>query len=371
MKRYAALFIAALMLLMSIPALAVTGFVSDPGLPEIKDSSAPIFTAEIRRVEDEPEVSEDEWGDEVFTWVYMDNAEPIAAGDTVTVACEVSVPAEYGNIYDAEPLEALEALFTFEGLDNIELVDATGCERNTECDFEHGYCQLMPGYADAFIEGDTLTVNAHVGKSMQVIISGTATAEQVNCGIVTTMGQYRLPAHFTCGKLVKEGNTYYAYYKDIHAVQIRGMKFVAENGHIADMLVCFNGHDYHRVLNTRGEYKYVEVVDGEETDNVVTEGVKYDALELAYATYMDFFGFTADNESDVLTDGVFLYGSEVVRYSDTAQLGGGEPEPSEEPAPTDEPSPVAPPKTGAVSLTALGIVAVVSGAATVMGKRRK
>lgn len=376
MKKLTAITLAAVLMLACVPAFAFTGFVSDPGMPQISTVDEAIFPVEVKRVENDPVVTMDEWGDETYEWTYMDNETPIAAGDTVTVACEMTLPEELD--FADEMLEQIEVLFTFAGLDNLELVMAFGCDTNYDCDYEHGYCYPLPGYGNAAVEGDTLTVNPHPGGDIQVIVRGTAEGANVDCDITTTVGQYRLPCHFSCGKLEKTGNTYYVHYKDTFMVQDRGMKFIAEDGHIADYLVCLNNHDYHRVMVLDGADVFVDAADGTE----VTDGVKYDALMLAYNTYMDFFGFVDDNNSDYLTDGVFLYGSEPVRCADSARLGAKEDEPVEptepvepseptEPTEPAEPGNPNPPATGCISLIGLGIAVIASGAGVVALRRKE
>ena len=363
MKKFFALTLAALLALACVPALAFTGFVSDPGTPNVTTVGEAIFPVDVKRVENEPEVHEDEWGDEYNVWNYMDNTEAIAAGDTVTVSCEMSVPSSLD--FSEEALNAIEVKFAFSGLENVSIADASGCDANYNCDYEHGYCYIIPGYGNARIEGGALVVDAHPGKNIKVYVTGTASAENVDVSVTTTVGQYRLPTHFSCGKLEKDGNTYFVHYKDTFMVQDRGMKFIAENGHIADYYVYLNNHDYHRVLNSKGDYKYVDVADGHEE----IEGVKYEALELAYNTYMNFFGFVDDSNADVLTDGVFLYGSQPVRCGEAFKLGAADTEPVVDP--TDEPTPVQPPHTGAVSLAVLGVISVIGGAGVVALRRKE
>ena len=375
MKKIAALTLAALLMLSCVPAFAFTGFVTDPGMPAVTVVEDAVFNVDVKRVENDPVITEDQWGDEVYEWTYMDNETPIAAGDTVTVACEIQVPAELP--YPERMLEQMEVLFDFAGLEDPELVMAYGCDANYECDYEHGYCYPLPGYGNAAMSGAALVVEPHLGGNIKVIVRGTAAAENIDCNITATVGQYRLPCHFSCGKLEKNGDTYYVHYKDTFMVQDRGMKFIAENDHIADYLVCLNNHDYHRVLDSNGNYKYVDIADGHEE----TDGVKYEALELAYNTYMGFFGFIADNNADYLGASVFLYGSEPVRFTDCVKLGSNEPEPTEpaptEPEPTEpavdptEPAEPTPPSTGAMSLACLGVAAIFSGAGVIALRKKE
>lgn len=379
MKKLLALAIAACLALACVPAFAFTGFPSDPGMPDVASVSEAIFPVDVRRVENEPEVVEDEWGDEINVWHYMDNTEAIAAGDVVTVSCEMNVPADLD--FSEEMLNAIEVIFTFTGLDNITIADASGCDTNYECDYEHGYCYPLPGYGNAKTEGDSLIVDAHPGKNIKVYVTGAASAESIGVSVVTTIGQYKLPTHFSCGKLEKTGSTYFVHYKDTFMVQDRGMKFIANGGAFADYYVYLNNHDYHRYITFRGDASYVEVVNGEDTENVVTaesDSVKYDALELAYSTYMGFFGFADDGNADALTDGVFLYGSDPSRCNEAFKLGAEEDEPTPtepvvdptEPAPT-EPADPTPPKTGAVSLAVIGVAALAGGVGVVALRKRE
>ncbi len=375
MKKITALVIAALLIFAAVPALAFTGFEADPGMPEITVVENELIPVEVKRVENDPEESENEWGETVYTWIYMDNSTAVEPGEDVTLSCEIAVP-EVLEGYDEEALSAIEIRISFEGLDVNELVWANGCDANYECDYDLGMCFQLPGYGNAALDGEELVVDAHLNTEPQVIVRGIAAADKIVCTCTVTIGQYDVPTHFSVGKLTCEGETYYAYIKDIFNVQIRGMKFVASEGVFDHYYVCLNNHDYIRSNELRGVI-YTEVGNEE---NVITEGPKFEALERAYNDYMGFFGFTDDEIADVLTPGVFIAGSEPVRSAKEIVFGSeGEPvpvDPTEEPVPvdpTDVPAPIeppAPPATGAVSLAVLGAAAVIAGAGVAVFRRK-
>ena len=367
MKRILAITAAALLVLTALPVFAFTGFETDPGLPEITLTEDALFPVEVKRVENDPVITENEWGEEEYSWTYMESDHAVEPGEDVTFSCEIAVPASLEG-FDEEALNSIEVRFSFDGLELNELVMAFGCEPNSYCDFDIGVCYPLPGYANAAIEGDELVVYAQLGSEMQIIVRGIAEADKITANSTVTVGQYDVPAHFSCGKLaVEEDGAYYIYFKDIFNVQLRGMKFYAEDGVFDHYYVCLNGHDYMRSV-TRG-VSYTEVGNEE---NVVTEGDAFDALELAYNTYMGFFGFTDDEIADALTPGVFVAGSEPVRTSSAFEFGGeggDEPEPTEPTEPTDPTDPVNPPDTGAMSLAVIGAAAVLCGAGVVLFKK--
>ena len=316
MKKILAIVIAAALMLAAIPAFAFTGFDTDPEAPVLQHSDEQFFPVEINRVENEPEVSENEWGEQVNTWIPMDNGAAIAAGDTVTVCCEFTVPETIEG-FEAEALSQIEVMFEFTGLDDADIIDAVGLDANYTCDYDAGYCYPLPGYGNAVMEEGVLVVLAHLGTTVKVIVQGVASDTEVECQNYEIIGQFAIPASFSVGKLVKEDGGWYVYYKDLFNAQIRGMKYFAEDGVFDHYYVCLNEHDYIRSVELRGVV-YTEVGNDE---NVITEGPKFDALELAYNTYMDFFGFTDDGVSDVLTDNVFLAGSEPEIWENLVVLG--------------------------------------------------
>lgn len=324
MKKFIAILTAALMLAAAVPAFAFTGFDEEPEMPVVSSASEEFFPVTVTRMENEPVVIEPEhpWEEPVNEWVPMEEETPFAAGDTVTFACEIAVPETIEG-FDEEALSSIEAKFDFSGVDEMEIVDAINAERNVVCDFEIGICYPMPGYGNVSIEEGCVVIDALLNKTVTVIVQGTASSESVSCGSTVTIGQYELPAHFSVGKLAYEEDCYFIYYKDTVNVQMRGMKFFAEDGVFDHYLVYFNNHDYVREEDD-GTVVYFE--EGHE-DDFIFEGEVFDALELAYDTYMGFFGFTDDDIGDVMTDSVFLYGCEPVRFETEFTFGAGEEEP--------------------------------------------
>lgn len=363
MKRKLFALVAAVCLLaMTVPALAFTGAGTDPGLPAIDTIDNSPFTINVKRVENDPVITENQWGEEIYAWTDMANASAVSVGDVVTLACELAVPATLDG-YTAEQLEAIEVLFTANGLEGVELVRATGCEANFECDFEAGYCYPLPGYGNAAVRGNTLTVDANLDSNVQVIIRGTATQTYFNVDVQCTIGQYAVPAFFSCGTLEKHvadngAVVYDVHFKDTFNVQLVGMKFFAVDGAAQGFYVCRNNHDYVRSVTPTG-VSYTEVVDGVETGDPITSGTVFNSLETSYNTYMSFFRFTDDDINDVMTDGVFLRDCEAARYSTAFAIGVE----GEEPAPN-------PPVTGMISFAAIGFAAVIGGLGAIALRKR-
>lgn len=376
MKKLIAILAAAALMFTAVGALAFTGFNSDPGTPVVYDVEDSLFDVSVRRVANDPEVDETPWGEQIYTWIYMEDDAPIDAGDDVTFACEYSIPEAIDGI-SAEDMASIEIVFHFYGPDGIEIIDATGLEANYECDYDAGYCYPLPGYGNASVSANTLTVDAVAGTNVQVVVRGMALEGNVSCECEVVVGQYRIPTHFSVGKVVRVDGGYYAFVKDLFNVQIRGMKFFAENGVFTGYYVCLNDHDY---IRSADGSSFTSV---EDPTVVYTEGVRFEALTLAYNTFMGFFGFTDDGVNDVLTDGVMLAGSEPVRFRTHYEFGGEAPvEPTDPPAepteppvqptePPTDPTPVNPPTTGAVSLAFAGVAAVLAGAGIVLFRKKK
>ena len=375
MKKLIAVLLAALMISAALPAFAFTGFDSDPGLPEIGTLDEAPFPVEVIRVENEPTVEQTPWGESYNVWVPVDD-EPFNAGDTVTFAVQVEIPYDFSG-FDAEALNAIEVRVDFSGLEGAELIEGVGLTGNSYCDYDLGMCLPLPGYENAAMEDGALVLDLVVGDVVEVIVSGAAKDTAVTMPYSVTIGQYRVPARFSVGKLTREDGCYCVTYKDIMAVQIRGMKFLEEEGVFAGYLVSLNDKDYIRSEEKRG-VTYTSVDD---PADVIASGARFEALERAYNDFMTFFDFEDDGEADVLTDGVFLFGSEPVRFSGEFSIESpeaGEPtepaEPTEPTEPGEEPTePIAPqpPVTGAASLAFLGALAVCAGAAVAVIAKKK
>lgn len=373
MKKFLALLLAATLVLAAVPALAFTGHETDPGLPAVSEFDENILSVEIERMENEPAVETTPWGETTYLWEGIDADTPIAVGDTVTLSFSYEVPdAEFFEGFTEEELASIELRFCFDGLENVTIFDQYGLNPNYECDYDAGYCYPLDGFGNAELFENELVIYADLGRAVYVIIQGVATAETVTADYQFTIGQYSVPAHFSVGKLTTCEGGWYIYDKDIMNVQIRGMKFFAEDGVFSGYYVCLNDHDY---LRNEDGTAFTSVEDPEVVE---TEGTRFDALTRAYNTFMDFFGFTDDDIEDVLTDGVFLDGCEAVRYiGEEYEFGGGEPtpidvtdEPGDEPVATEIPVQPTPPATGAVSLVVIGVAAIVSGAGVVIFRRK-
>ena len=387
MKKTLAIAIAALMLLAAVPVFAFTGYETAPAMPECELVYEPLFDYDVIRMENEPEVSETPWGETYNTWVPMGSDPKAEIGEAVTYAFEYAVPQTIEG-FDAESLEMISLYINFAGLESIEIVEATGLEPNQTCDYEAGYCYPLPGYYNARIDEDgAINVEPKLGTTVQIIVRGTVADDEVFCTVAQTIGQEALPTHYSVGKVEAIEGGYYVYDKDFTAVQIRGMKFFTEGENFDHYYVCLNDIDYIRSVDMKG-VSYTRVDD---PSVVFTEGTKFDALERGYNDVMGFFGFTDDDIKDVMTDSVFLDGSEPVAYAASTELmpDGEEPvdptdepapvdptdepapvDPTDEPAPTDAPEPIAPPQTGAVSVAVFGIVSVLAGAGVVLFRRK-
>ena len=365
MKRFLAILAAMALLFAAVPALAFTGFDSDPGAPEVTAVENALFDYSITRVENDPETSENDWGEVVYTWIPMANDAPVAAGDTVTLLVEITVPENIEG-FTAEELEQIELFVVFEGLSDIEIVTAVGADANYDCDYDAGVCFPLDGYGNIELDEDSVTILPHLNSTMQVVVRGVAEGASINCVANTIVGQFGLPTHFSVGKLdVTDDCAYYVYFKDIFNVQIRGMKFYAEDGLFTHYYVCLNNHDY---IRSEDGSSFTSV---EDPSVVITEGVKFEALTLAYETYMNFFGFEDDGVNDVLTVGVLLNGANPKCCENTIVIGSEGDEPVDPTDPPVNPTPVTPPQTGAVSLAVIGVIALASGAGVVLFRRKK
>ena len=376
MKKLLALLTAAVLVMAAVPVLAFTGYDEAPDMPVLEEVDEMIFDFTLTRVENEPEIGETPWGETYNTWVPMGSDPKAEIGETVTYAVDYEIPASIEGFTEEELNQIVLTVFLY-GVANLEIADATGLETNMTCDFEAGYCYPLPGYGNAEVLENSLFVYPKVNTTVQVIIRGVVAAENVRALVIECVGQTTIPTHYSIGKVEKIDGGYYVYNKDIYAVQIRGMKFFTEDDVFDHYYVCLNDIDYIRSTEEKG-VSYTRVDD---PSVVYTEGAKFDALERGYNDVMGFFGFTDDEVKDVMTDSVFLVGSEPKAYTAAVDIMTDEPtepEPTEpeptEPEPTEpadpEPTdPVNPPDTGAVSLAVIGVIAVAAGAGVVLFKK--
>ncbi|MBR3460760.1 MAG: dockerin type I repeat-containing protein [Clostridia bacterium] len=315
MKKTFAFITAVMLLFATIPVLAFTGHTTAPEMPSVSTTNNQFFPIEVNRKDSYYDAVE-EFGQTTYTFYPEDNNAPIAVGDTVVFECSFEVPAAISG-FTAEELESIEVSFDFVDLSNLTLITASGLVGNSYCDYDNGYCYQTPGYANGHVEGTKLSIDAQLNTTVSVYVEGVATSTNVNCANSVIIGQYKLPTHFSVGKLVKEDDYYYAYYKDTVNVQIRGMKFFENNGKFDHYYVCLNEHDYVR-SKVGSSYRYTEVGN---SSNVITSGTKFDALQNAYNTYMSFFGFTDNSVQDTLTDSVFIYNYSPVKYAQAFAFG--------------------------------------------------
>ena len=123
MKKIISVLIAVLMIsALCVPALA------DRNAKE----EANIFDTAFTLVGNEPTIEYDDWGIPYNVWV--PSTEPFAAGDTVTFTLTYTVP-ETIEEYDPKLLGSIEFLTSYEGIAELELVEAFGCPQKVICDY--------------------------------------------------------------------------------------------------------------------------------------------------------------------------------------------------------------------------------------------
>ena len=122
-------------------------------------------------------------------------------------------------------------------------VEGTGLVGNSYCDYDNGFCMPLPGYENADIRDGALVVDLLPGDVIEVIITGAAKDTLVTLPVSVTIGQYRLPTHFSVGKVTVEDNCISVVNKDVMNVQIRAMKFFTEDGLFDSYYVCLNERD--------------------------------------------------------------------------------------------------------------------------------
>ncbi len=370
------------------------------GAPAFADNAEPIFNTVFTRVENEPTVEYDEWEIPYNVWTPMENSAPIAVGDTVTMVLTYTVPANVEG-YSERLLGSVEYLTEISGIDEIELVEAMGCDPLLNCDYEIGICVPVPGeYANITHEGTMLKVMAELGSTVSVVVRGVATADHITGSMNVTIGQRSFPAYFY-EKVVdkKDEGIYNVHWSDFMLVQKRSVEFRPGN-----MFVALNNH-YHR-METDGSAPTAFIPVDENFadcgDPIAADSELFAALSDIFATVHELFGIGYDQVS--FTDADFIGEGEHYTYEYPYDFGAnGDAEPTEEPAepteepapaepteepapaePTEEPAPAEPtdapaeptpapapvPATGTISLAVLGIAAAVSGAAVCFSRRK-
>lgn len=373
------------------------------GVPAFADNAEPIFNTVFTRVENEPTVEYDEWEIPYNVWTPMENSAPVAIGDTVTMQLTYAVPASVEG-YSERLLGSIEYLTEISGIDEIELVEAIGCDPLLNCDYEIGICVPVPGeYANIEHEGTTLKVMAELGSTVSVIVRGVATADHVTGSLDVTVGQRSFPAYFYEKIVDKNGEgSYNVHWSDFMLVQKRSVEFRPGN-----MFVALNNH-YHR-METDGSAPTAFIPVDENFadcgDPLAADSELFATLSDIFATVHELFGIGYDQAS--FTDADFIGEGEHYTFEYPYDFGAnGDAEPTEEPAPaepteepapaepteepapaepTEEPAPAEPteapaeptpapvppvPSTGTISLAVLGIAAAVSGAAVCFSRRK-
>jgi hypothetical protein len=384
MKKLIAILLSAMLIMAALPVLAFTGYDEEPPMPEETYVDDPLFEVRYVRMENDPEIESTPWGETYEVWVPMGSDPAAEVGETVTYSIEYTVPDAIEGFTDEELCD-IRLIVSLVGLSGLEIVGGEGLDPNYACDYEHGYCYVLPGYGNAFLENGVAVIHPHIGTSAKLIVQGVVSMPAVSASMVQSVGQVGLTAYYSVGKVETIEGGYYVFYKDIMMGQIRGMKFMAEDGLFDGYYVCLNDVDYIRSAENKG----VSYTRADDPSVVVTGGASFDALERAYDEIMSFFGFTDDGIADVLTDSVFLQGSDPEVYIEsTALMQEGEPEPTEpvdpeptepvdpeptEPDPTEPgvPEPIAPPVTGGASLAFLGVLAAACGAAVLFMRKRE
>ena len=393
-------------LLIAVAMIAVLG------VPAFADNAEPIFNTVFTRVENDPTVEYDEWEIPYNVWTPMADNAPIAVGETVTMLLTYNVPASVEG-YSERLLGSIEYLTEISGIDEIELVEAMGCDPLLNCDYEIGICVPVPGeYANIEHEGTTLKVMAELGSTVSVVVRGVATADHVTGSMDVTIGQHSFPAYFYEKVVEKTGEgSYNVHWSDVMLVQKRSVEFRPGN-----IFVGLNNH-YYRMLDEQGDIQQFVPVDENFEDNgdpIGHSDGNFDTLADIFAEVSDLFGIYAYEMN--FTDESFLGEGEHYTFEYPYDFGAnGDVEPTEEPAPaepteepapaepteepapadpTEEPAPAEPteepapadpteapaeptpapapvPGTGTISLAVIGIAAAVSGAAVCFTRRKE
>lgn len=369
MKKIISMLIAVLMIsALCVPALAGSSVREETG----------IFDTAFTLVYNEPNIEYDEWGVPYNVWV--PSTEPYAAGDTVTFTLTYTIP-ETIEEYDPKLLGSIEFITSYEGLAELELVEAFGCPQKVICDYELGFCMPVPGeYANITVADGVCTVMAQLGSTVEVVLRGVATADEVTCNADITIGQYRFPAQYMIGDSVvtlekPEDGCYKASRSDFFLVQKRSVVYINNEAGLVDMFAGLNNHYYRAVAGDHVIEQFIPVDDdfvdcGEPID---PESSTFATLTSIMEEYKELFGICYCGAA--LTDESFFDASLSKTFNVTSVLGS-EPEATpvpEEPTPEPgepSPTPIAP-ITGAISLTAIGVVSILSGAGLMFARRKE
>lgn len=322
-----------------------------------------IFDLSLELLNNEPTVAEDEYGDEYNVWEAIDSNTALKVGDTVTFRLSYVIPEAIDG-FTAEELECIEFLITANGVDELEVVEASGCDPKFECNYEAGFCMPLEGYGNVSVDGNVCTVYDTADANVSIIFTGSVSAVAASLDVKVTIGQYRFPAIFSVGTVTKEevdgAPTYNVHRSSTSPVQKRAMEFRNGMGYVG-----LNNHYY--ILEMEDDLHMFTEVDADfnPTDNIICaeldETIGAALLDI-YTEYTTFFNITSFAE---VNDETFLSGYNHSVSDVSFTLGG-----SADVTP-DNPDNPNPPATGAVSLAAIGVAAILGGAALTVTRKNK
>ena len=384
MKRVSIFILAiALTLCLCMPVMAISG-VDEPAPPEAPAAlTEGTFDAALTLVGNTPTVEEDEDFNEVNIWKEIDGKTEYKVGDEVTFILSYDIPAAPDG-FSEEALANIMFTITSKGLKDVEIFEENGLEIKIECDYNTGMCQILEGYGNVEVSGDTYRITGYPNREVMVVFKAKVAEKDASVELKTTVGQYDLPTSFTAGKLsfnnnyaTIENNAYAAYsmeYENKEAVYKDAIAFLVEGkGAECEHIIVTHITDSYAVVapelyaDAEG-FGFAPYSNGAiNFEGIITSGDTFNTLNAIYEKYMTFFGFALDN-GGVLDDGVFVNGFDSYQNGETISLngvgGGGQTEPT----PTPDPDP---PKTGAASMLLIGTIAAGAGIIGVGAIRRK
>lgn len=357
-------------LCLAVPAMAISG-VDAPAKPAAPEElAAGTFDAKLTLVNNTPKVEEDDDFNEYNVWEPIDGKTQFKVGDKITYILSYAIPAELEQFTQEEAASILFEL-TAKGLKNILIFEATGCDPNTHCDYDLGICQILPGYGNVTEEGNVCKVKGRPNTEVSIVFTAEIADAKASLNLVTTVGQYKIPATFSVGTLgfVKDyatidGTAYSAYqlsYENKLEVYKDGISFLVtgENTACEHIIVTTNTSEFvvaaPEFYDGIAQFGFAPVKDGVISfDKIITQGKEFDAIMAAYEKYMTFFNFSLE-KGGVLAEGVFLAGHTSHQNELNMNLnvaGGAQP----------TPGPV-PPATGAGSVALMGAAFICAGGA--------
>ncbi len=384
MKRVSIFILAiALTLCLCMPAMAISG-VDEPAPPEAPAALPEgTFDATLSLVGNTPTVEEDDDFNEVNVWTEIDEKTEYKVGDEVTYILSYAIPAAPDG-FSEEELANIMFTITANGLKDIEIFEENGLEIKIECDYTTGMCQILDGYGNVEVSGDTYRIAGYPGREVTVVFKAKVAEKDASVELKTTVGQYDLPTSFTAGKLsfknnyaTIENNSYAAYtmeYENKEAVYKDAIAFLVEaKGAECEHIIVTHITNAYAVVapelyaDAEG-FGFAPYADGAiNFEGIITSGDTFNTLSAIYEKYMTFFGFALEN-GGVLNDGVFVNGFDSYQNNDVITLNVVEEGGQTEPTPTPDPDP---PKAGAASMLLIGTVAAGAGIVGVSAIRRK